>query len=62
MNETKKFTMEVKTTEDGEYYIEFSEEMLNLLQWKENDVLQWDELSDNSWKLFKVNKEDLEQK
>lgn len=51
---TKSWTLEVKQLEDGDYFIEFNDEILAETGWKEGDNLEWINLGDGSWKLEKV--------
>ena len=43
----------VKVDDDGEHYIELTEEMLEALDAKEGDTVVWRELKDGSWELTK---------
>jgi len=49
-----KYTLEVKEKDNGELYVEFPDELLKTLDWKENDELTWKDLGDGSFSLTKV--------
>lgn len=59
---TKTWTLDVQQHEDGEHFIEFPEEVLAEVGWKEGDVLKWLNNGDGSWTLKKldVNQENTE--
>ena len=39
----KEFTVEVKELSGGEQFIEFPDEILKMLDWKEGDEIEWEE-------------------
>lgn len=39
---------------DGELCIEFSDELMETLDFKVGDVLQWEQLPDNKWLITKA--------
>lgn len=49
----KKVTIEVKTLDNGDQYIEIPEKMLKELGWKQGDEILWTENSDGTFKLTK---------
>lgn len=61
---TKSWTLEVKQHEDGEHFLEFTDEILAEVGWKEGDVLKWIDNGDGSWSLKKLdeNQENTESK
>jgi bifunctional DNA-binding transcriptional regulator/antitoxin component of YhaV-PrlF toxin-antitoxin module len=50
------YIIEVQESEDGELFIEFPDEVVEELGWKENDVLSWD-VQGNGIVLSRVNEE-----
>ena len=48
-----KWTAEVLTDKDGEFFIEFSEEFLREIGWKEGDTIEWIDNHDGSWTMKK---------
>ena len=48
-----KWTAEVLTDNDGEVFIEFSEEFLREIGWKEGDTIEWIDNHDGSFSLKK---------
>lgn len=52
-----KWTAEVLTDNDGEVFIEFSEEFLREVDWKEGDNIEWIDNHDGSFTLKKKDKE-----
>ncbi len=48
----KKWTLEIKEYE-GDSILEFTDEMLKEVGWKEGDVLEWIDNKDGSWTLKK---------
>lgn len=48
-----KWTAEVLTDKDGEFFIEFSEEFLREIGWKEGDTIEWIDNHDGSFTLKK---------
>ena len=48
-----KWTAEVLTDKDGEFFIEFSEEFLREIDWKEGDTIEWIDNHDGSFTLKK---------
>jgi len=52
-NKTKSFTLDVKENDEGELYIEFSDEILDLAGWEIGDQLEWKDNGDGSWTLSK---------
>lgn len=57
---TKSWTLDVKQLEDGDYFIEFNDEILAETGWKEGDKLEWINLGDGSWKLEKLEETETE--
>ena len=53
---TKSWILEVKQHEDGDYFIEFPEDALSDVGWKEGDVIDWIDNKDGSWTLKKLDK------
>ena len=53
---TKSWTLEVQQHEDGEYFIEFPDEVLQEVVWKEGDVIDWSDNGNGSWTLKKLDK------
>jgi hypothetical protein len=53
---TKSWTLEVQQQEDGEYFIEFPDDVLQEAGWKEGDVVGWSDNGDGSWTLKKLDK------
>lgn len=53
----KSWTLDVKQHEDGDYFIEFNDEILAETGWKEGDKLEWIDIGNGSWKLEKVMEE-----
>jgi len=43
---------------DGELCIEFSDELMETLDFKVGDMLQWEQLPHNEWKLTKIGEKD----
>jgi hypothetical protein len=54
----KSWTLEVKQIEDGDYILEFNDEILAETGWKEGDVLKWVDNGDGSWTLKKLDDKD----
>ena len=50
---SSKWTAEVLTDNDGEFFIEFSEEFLREIGWKEGDTIEWIDNHDGSWTMKK---------
>ena len=50
---SSKWTAEVLTDKDGEAFIEFSEEFLREIGWKEGDTIEWIDNHDGSFTLKK---------
>ena len=50
---SSKWTAEVLTDNDGEFFIEFSEEFLREIGWKEGDTIEWIDNHDGSFSLKK---------
>lgn len=50
----KIYTVDVQENESGEQYIEFPLEMMNEVQWKEGDNINWQDNKDGSFTLTKV--------
>ena len=49
-----KTTLEIQEDpETGELYLQFTDEMLEQLGWKEGDTIAWSEQPDGSWVLTK---------
>ena len=48
-----KWTAEVLTDKDGEFFIEFSDEFLREIGWKEGDTIEWIDNHDGSWTMKK---------
>ena len=46
-----KWTAEVLTDKDGEFFIEFSDEFLREIGWKEGDTIEWIDNHDGSFTL-----------
>lgn len=55
----KQWTLDVKQHEDGDYFIEFNDEILAETGWKEGDKLEWIDLGNGSFKLEKVEETEL---
>ena len=56
-NEDNEFTCPIVELDDGDLAIEFSDELMEALDLKVGDVLQWDLIEENgSWILNKLNK------
>ena len=53
---TKSWTLEVKQHEDGEYFLQFTDEILAEVGWAEGDVLKWIDNGDDTWTLKKLDK------
>ena len=53
MNTEKTFTLEVQHTDEGEAYIQFPEETMAGLGWKEGDTVIWADNEDGSYTLTK---------
>ena len=53
-----KFTCPIVKDSDGELCIEFSDKLMETLDFKVGDVLQWEQLPNNEWKLIKIGEED----
>ena len=51
---TKSWTLEAQQHEDGEYFIEFPDDVLQEAGWKEGDVIKWSDNGDGSWTLKKL--------
>jgi len=51
---TKSWTLEVQQHEDGEYFIEFPDDVLQEAGWKEGDVIDWSDNGNGSWTLKKL--------
>jgi hypothetical protein len=47
------YRLDVKQFEDGDLYIEFPDELLGEVNWKEGDTLVWTDLKNGSWSLSK---------
>ena len=56
---TKQWTLDVKQHEDGDYFIEFNDEILAETGWKEGDKLEWIDIGNGSYKLEKVEETEL---
>ena len=54
----KSWTLEVKQLEDGDYILEFNNEILAETGWKEGDNLKWIDNGDGSWTLKKLDDKD----
>ena len=54
----KSFVVDIKTDENGEHFIELSEELLELVGWKIGDDLIWVKNEDGSIALEKQEEED----
>jgi bifunctional DNA-binding transcriptional regulator/antitoxin component of YhaV-PrlF toxin-antitoxin module len=52
----KSWTLEVKQHEDGDYFIEFPDEVLAEVGWAEGDTLKWIDNGNGSWSLKKLDK------
>lgn len=50
----KKYTIEVQENEDGEPFIEFPDEVMDQVGWKEGDNIKWIDNGDGSFTLKKV--------
>jgi hypothetical protein len=53
MESSKHWTLEVQQHEDGDYFIEFPDDVLAEANWKEGDVIEWIDNKDGSWTLRK---------
>jgi hypothetical protein len=53
MEPSKHWTLEVQQHEDGDYFIEFPDDVLAEADWKEGDVIEWLDNKDGSWTLRK---------
>lgn len=53
----KSWTLDVQQHPDGDYFIEFNDEILAETGWKEGDKLEWIDIGNGSWKLEKVMEE-----
>jgi hypothetical protein len=53
MESPKQWTLEVQQHEDGDYFIEFPDDVLAEASWKEGDVIEWIDNKDGSWTLRK---------
>lgn len=53
-----RLTKEIKLYDDGEHYLEFSDEEMNYLGWKEGDTIVWNDNGNGTYTLTK--KEDNE--
>ena len=53
MESPKQWTLEVQQHEDGDYFIEFPDDVLAEASWKEGDVIEWIDNKDGSWTLLK---------
>jgi len=51
-----KYTLEVQKNEDGEFFIELNDEILEGTGWKIGDDLVWKDNEDGSWTLSKSDK------
>jgi hypothetical protein len=51
-----KYTLEVQENEDGEFFIELNDEILEGTGWKIGDDLVWTDLKNGSWTLSKSDK------
>jgi hypothetical protein len=51
-----KYTLEVQENEDGEFFIELNDEILEGTGWKIGDDLVWKDNNDGSWTLSKSDK------
>jgi hypothetical protein len=51
-----KYTLEVQENEDGEFFIELNDEILEGTGWKIGDDLVWTDNKDGSWTLTKSDK------
>lgn len=51
---SKSWTLEVKQHEDGDYFIEFPDEVLKEAGWAEGDILNWIDNGNGSWTLKKL--------
>lgn len=49
----KNFIADVKENDDGEQYIEFPDEVMSEVGWKEGDDIIWTDNGDGSWTLTK---------
>jgi hypothetical protein len=45
----------VKSDDNGDLYIELTDEMLKALDAQEGDTIEWREMKDGSWELTKKN-------
>ena len=55
----KSWTLEVKQLEDGDYILEFNDEILAETGWKEGDNLTWIDNGNGSWTLKKLDDTDI---
>jgi len=53
---TKSWTLEVQQHEDGDYFIEFPDEVLQEIGWTEGDVIGLSDNGNGSWTLKKLDK------
>jgi bifunctional DNA-binding transcriptional regulator/antitoxin component of YhaV-PrlF toxin-antitoxin module len=53
MMENKTWTLNVEENEDGDQYITLPEEVLQQLNLKEGDTVEWIDNKDGSWTLVK---------
>lgn len=52
---SKNYTLEVKENKDtGDLYVEFPEKLLQQLQWKTGDAIDWQRQEDGSYILSKA--------
>lgn len=48
-----KFTVEIKENTEGELYIEFPDQLMEQMGWKEGDTLKWDDKGNGSFSITK---------
>ena len=48
------YTLDVKETDDGEFFIELNDEILNQVGWVIGDVLTWTDNKDGSFTITKA--------
>ena len=54
MSDPQIFETDIKEDENGDQYIEFSDELMKTVGWEIGDTLEWSENKDGSWSLLKT--------
>jgi bifunctional DNA-binding transcriptional regulator/antitoxin component of YhaV-PrlF toxin-antitoxin module len=50
----KQWTLPIKEDDDGELILEFPDELMEEVEWKIGDVIEWTDYGDGTWVLRKT--------